>query len=106
VALLAALGLLAAGAVSAVTVRRPAPTAAAPVVRRSTPVVAAPSPPPPVVAESPIRAEKAPAATRARPSASRRPHRRVAQATGATETKAAAPPAGRKIWDPDSIYLP
>jgi hypothetical protein len=41
-----------------------------------------------------------------RPSASRRPHRRVAETVPRPPRAPAPSPPGKKIWDPDSIYLP
>jgi tRNA A-37 threonylcarbamoyl transferase component Bud32 len=78
----------------AVVVRPPAP---ARVVVEAPPIP--PSPPPPVEAPVPV-----PAPMADRPVA--RPHRAKRREKPARRKAAAQAPRGKKVWDPDSIYLP
>jgi serine/threonine protein kinase len=102
----AAVAMLAAGVAYAAIERRPAPAPPPPVTVAPAPAPAV-APPPPAATPSPAAAA-APAAPRprvvARPARERPAHRTTRRPPAASRT--AAEPSGKKIWNPDSIFLP
>jgi eukaryotic-like serine/threonine-protein kinase len=99
-ALVAALIIV--GAVSAFSLRRTAPRPPAPAQAALGPAATTAWSVTPLPERTPDAAPKKVEVPPARPPASRRIHRRAAEGPA----RSTAPTPGKKLWDPDSIYLP